>query len=77
MSKRAICLQVLGHEYAGSYAAKIDAALKRYRERQSATTEGATTPLLLDSHTSEGVTVASSSSSDEKIIRFPKRAANG
>lgn len=77
MSKRAICLRVLGHEYAGSYAAKIDAALKRYQERQSATTEDATTPLLLASHTSEDVILASSSSSDEKIIRFPKRAVNG
>lgn len=77
VSKRAICLQVLGHEYAGSYAVKIDAALKRYRERQSATTAGATTPLLPPLYTSESATVASSSSRDEKIIRFPKRAATG
>ena len=77
MSKRAICLQVLGKEYAGSYAVKIDAALKRYKERESATTEGATTLLLSATHTSDNEVSQSSSSSDEKIIRFPKRAANG
>ena len=77
MSKRAICLQVLGKEYAGSYAVKIDAALKRYKERQSATTEAATTPLLPASYTSESAIAVSSSSDDEKIIRLPKRAANG
>jgi hypothetical protein len=77
MSKRQIARTVLQKDYVGSYAAKIDAAIQRCQSRQSATTKGATTPLLPATHTSDNRVLRSSSSRDGKIINLQRRAVGG
>lgn len=76
-SKNAMAKAAGFKQYAGSYATKIDEAIKRLASTTSPSTEASTTLLLSSTHTSEKGIEASSSRSDEKIIRFPKRAANG
>ncbi len=71
-SKNAMAKAAGFKQYAGSYAAKVDEAIKRL----ASTTEASTTLLLSSTHTSEGATVESSSRSDEKILRFPLRKAS-
>jgi DNA segregation ATPase FtsK/SpoIIIE-like protein len=69
-SKNAMSKQAFGKPYAGSYAVKIDQAIERLQNRASTTTD-----VLPSTHTSVEPIEASSSRSDDKIIRFPRIAA--
>ncbi len=73
LSKRKMSMAVLNKEYVGSYAAKIDAAIRRIEQRRGATAEGATTATAGATHTSESDITNSSSSTDGKIIRLALR----
>jgi len=74
-SKNAMCKEAFGRPYAGSYAAKIDEAIRRLAST-NASTQGSTTA---STTRVEGGKVSSvdNSSRDEKIIRFPRRAIGG
>ncbi len=71
-SKNAMCKHVFGRPYAGSFAAKIDAAIEVIQSRLA--TKGSTTPASTDStHTREEDSEDRSSRSN-KIIKFPRKA---
>lgn len=75
-SKNAMAKAAGFKQYAGSYAAKVDEAIKRLMASTASTTEPSTTLLLSSTHTSEGQAVESSSRSDQKILRLPLRKAS-
>lgn len=71
-SKNFISKQLFDLTYGGRHAKKIDDALERIRSSASSS-QGSSTAY----HTSENAEQDNGRRSDEKIIRFPKRAANG